>query len=84
MTEPNLHQALTCVDCQHRFWFTTGEQRFFAVRGLAAPKRCPACRRARRRRLEAIKETGHPSAERPVGPPDEHQVLRTRVSQSWR
>ena len=42
----------TCDRCGARFWFRVGEQRFFAQRGLAdAPRRCAACRRARK--LEA-------------------------------
>ena len=40
---------LTCRDCGSTFVFTTGEQEFFAEKGLTnEPGRCPACRSARR------------------------------------
>ncbi len=40
---------LTCRDCGAVFVFTSGEQEFFASRGLTNdPSRCPACRSARR------------------------------------
>lgn len=42
-------QVLSCRDCNQEFVFTTGEQEFFASRGLTnAPTRCPACRAARK------------------------------------
>ena len=42
-------RILTCRDCGQEFTFTSGEQEFFASRGLTnAPSRCPACRAARR------------------------------------
>ncbi|MFH1086199.1 MAG: DUF1294 domain-containing protein [Chloroflexota bacterium] len=40
-------QNLTCVNCGRRFPWTEGEQRFYAERGLSAPKRCPICRSER-------------------------------------
>lgn len=41
--------ALECVDCGADFVFTSGEQEFHASRGFTnAPKRCSACRQARR------------------------------------
>ncbi len=43
-------QVLTCRDCNQEFTFTTGEQEFYASRGLTnAPSRCPDCRAARKR-----------------------------------
>jgi hypothetical protein len=52
-----------CADCGASFWFRAGEQRFFAQRGLPdAPRRCEACRRARR---EAARRG---PAERPAKP----------------
>lgn len=39
---------LTCAACGNRFWFTAGEQDYFAERGLVQPRRCKACRDARK------------------------------------
>lgn len=36
--------TLKCADCGKAFTFTTGEQKFFAEKGLSAPKRCKTCR----------------------------------------
>lgn len=42
-------QTLYCRDCQQEFTFTTGEQEFYASRGLTnTPSRCPSCRAARK------------------------------------
>lgn len=41
-------KMIICVDCSNEFPFTTGEQEFFAERGLSEPKRCPLCRKWRR------------------------------------
>src|SRR5213596_2999457 len=42
-------QTLYCRDCNAEFTFTTGEQEFYASRGLTnAPSRCPECRAARK------------------------------------
>jgi CxxC-x17-CxxC domain-containing protein len=41
--------SLTCRDCGQSFIFTSGEQEFFASRGLDnSPTRCPDCRAARK------------------------------------
>ena len=42
-----------CRDCGKPFEITRAERIFFESRGLALPKRCPACRKARK---EARKE----------------------------
>jgi len=43
-------KTLTCRDCGASFIFTTGEQEFYASRGLLnEPGRCPECRGARNR-----------------------------------
>ncbi|CAN0137018.1 unnamed protein product, partial [Phaeothamnion confervicola] len=40
---------LTCIDCKQPFVFTAGEQEFHAAKGFTnEPKRCPACRTARK------------------------------------
>jgi len=42
-------QILYCRDCNQEFTFTTGEQEFYASRGLTnVPGRCPECRAARK------------------------------------
>ena len=43
----------TCRECGKSFEITRAERVFFESRGLALPKRCPACRKARK---EARKE----------------------------
>jgi hypothetical protein len=43
-------QHCECIDCGDFFVFTVGQQQFFNERGLVAPKRCPACRAAKRQR----------------------------------
>jgi len=39
---------LTCMDCGVPFIWTAGQQLFFADKQLQPPKRCAACRRAKR------------------------------------
>lgn len=42
-------QTLRCRECGREFLFTTGEQEFYASRGLMnTPSRCPECRTARK------------------------------------
>jgi CxxC-x17-CxxC domain-containing protein len=42
-------KTLTCRDCSANFVFTSGEQEFYASRGLQnEPSRCPECRATRR------------------------------------
>ena len=42
-------KTLQCSDCGATFAFTTEEQEFFAAKGYTnEPKRCPACREAKR------------------------------------
>src|SRR5205814_5529288 len=42
-------KTLTCKDCGQEFVWTSGEQEFYASRGLMnEPGRCPSCRAARR------------------------------------
>ncbi len=40
-------RTLTCRDCRETFTFSSGEQAFFASKGLTNdPQRCPTCRAA--------------------------------------
>ena len=42
-------KTLQCVDCGVQFTFSAAEQEFFRSKGYTnEPKRCPACRTARR------------------------------------
>jgi len=42
-------KTLSCADCGAGFTFTAGEQEFHASKGFTnEPRRCPACRTARR------------------------------------
>ena len=44
-------ETLTCEECGKEFVFTAGEQEFYAEKGLVnKPKRCPECRKARRKK----------------------------------
>ena len=39
---------LTCSDCGQDFTFTAADQTFFQERGYSTPKRCKACRQAKK------------------------------------
>jgi CxxC-x17-CxxC domain-containing protein len=42
-------KSIQCSDCSASFTFSAGEQEFYAARGYTnEPKRCPACRQARK------------------------------------
>lgn len=42
-------KTLTCKDCGAEFVFTVGEQEFYKAKGFDnEPKRCLACRRAKK------------------------------------
>src|SRR6202042_395624 len=46
---PMSDQQITCAECGNVFAFSAAEQQFYTERGLASPpKRCKACRQARR------------------------------------
>jgi CxxC-x17-CxxC domain-containing protein len=47
-------KTLTCVQCRKEFVFSAGEQAFYAEKGFSSPpKRCKACRKARRQNQSA-------------------------------
>jgi hypothetical protein len=48
--EPGEDTSLQCSDCGRDFLWTSDEQAFYFERGLAAPKRCDACRANRKTR----------------------------------
>lgn len=39
---------LTCSDCGQEFTFSNDDQAFFRERGYSTPKRCKACRQAKK------------------------------------
>ncbi|MEI8377485.1 MAG: CxxC-x17-CxxC domain-containing protein [bacterium] len=41
-------QQVACLDCGTSFTFSAEDQEFFAQKGYSEPKRCPACRAARK------------------------------------
>ena len=41
-------QVITCADCGREFTFTASEAQFYADRGFSTPRRCPACRAAKK------------------------------------
>lgn len=48
--------VLNCADCGKDWVFTAGEQQFFYSKGLATPKRCSPCRKARKESI--VREGG--------------------------
>jgi len=48
-------KTITCVDCNTEFIFSVGEQCFYLSKGLAEPKRCSNCRKARKDTLNISK-----------------------------
>lgn len=46
-------KTLTCQDCGNQFEFTAEEQQFFADKGFEEPKRCKACRNAKKQAKRA-------------------------------
>ena len=41
-------EVIDCMDCVKQFVWTKGEQAYFALNALSAPKRCKPCRVAKR------------------------------------
>jgi len=54
-------RSLQCCDCGVTFTFTASEQESFASRGFTHdPKRCPACRQARRAQRNGNERYSYP------------------------
>ena len=52
-------RPLTCRDCRETFTFSSGEQAFFATKGLTNdPQRCPTCRATAKRARTAAPGAG--------------------------
>lgn len=43
-------QTLKCSDCPNSFTFTVRDQEFYTTQGFTPPKRCKACRQAKKDR----------------------------------
>lgn len=56
-------KKLTCADCGKEFTWTSGEQSFYAEKGLREPKHCPECRKARKEARKARREAEEKKAE---------------------
>jgi len=41
-------KTLVCADCSQEFVFTASEQQFYSDRGFSEPRRCSACRAAKK------------------------------------
>lgn len=56
-------KTLVCKDCGKEFVFTAGEQEFYAQKGLTnEPKRCKACRDAKKEAFNNRREENRKSA----------------------
>jgi CxxC-x17-CxxC domain-containing protein len=58
-------RTLVCADCGAAFEFPPDEQKLFAERAFAPPKRCRACRARKRRRATT---PDHPRPAEPKSP----------------
>ena len=47
---------LTCADCGQEFTLTSKDQEFFQMRGYSMPKRCTACRQAKKNEQGGARE----------------------------
>jgi CxxC-x17-CxxC domain-containing protein len=54
-------KMLQCVDCGSTFTFTVRDQEFYLERGFSEPKRCPACRAARKSGQQGGERSNRPA-----------------------
>jgi CxxC-x17-CxxC domain-containing protein len=47
---------LTCADCGQEYTLSSKDQEFFQMRGYSMPKRCTACRQAKKNEQGATRE----------------------------
>ena len=57
---------LTCSDCGQEFTFSAADQQFFQERGYSTPKRCKACRMAKKNDQGGSVRRSAPSQGTPV------------------
>jgi CxxC-x17-CxxC domain-containing protein len=65
--EQHRDEQIHCADCGASFVFSADEAAVFVERGLAPPKRCKDCRRARKERAT---QQGHKAPRRQAAAPD--------------
>ena len=52
-------KTLVCKECNEKFVFTEGEQKFYAEKGFEnEPQRCPACRKAKKQQRQQFRNRG--------------------------
>jgi CxxC-x17-CxxC domain-containing protein len=61
-------QSNPCTQCGEPFVFTDAERAFFEAKGLLPPKRCKACRAARKTQSKPQARPSRPSSDRPLWP----------------
>ena len=62
-------KSLRCSDCGTTFTFSAGEQEFFQSKGYTnEPKRCPACRQAKKSERNGSDHDGYRSSSRQMFP----------------
>ena len=62
-------KSIRCSDCGATFTFSAGEQEFFQSKGYTnEPKRCPACRQAKKAERNGSDNYGYRSAPRQMFP----------------
>ena len=77
-------RTLVCSSCNSEFVFTAGEQEFYAEKGLTSePKRCKACRKARKRQQGPKKDGIYRSPAFENSAPS-HQKVRGRGGRNAR
>ena len=53
-------KSKVCIECEEPFVFEAGEQVFYAERGMPEAKRCPSCRKRRKKPINhGDSETRH-------------------------
>ncbi|MBN1368468.1 MAG: zinc-ribbon domain containing protein [Dehalococcoidales bacterium] len=62
-------KSIRCSDCGTSFTFSSGEQEFFQSKGYTnEPKRCPACRQAKKLERNGSSNYGNNSSSRQMFP----------------
>ena len=54
-----MDKTIKCVDCGTEFEFTESEQDFYAEKGFSEPKRCSACRAAKKAARDGGSQGGY-------------------------
>lgn len=82
---PNHDETIVCADCGEAFLFTAAEAAFYVQKNLAAPpKRCKACRAARKERAgEARGPTDARGARRPRTTGDVNEYRSPMQDGGW-